>query len=97
MKRLRYISALVALIFTLLIFTAAAFEAAEYDHKCCGEGCGICAVLQMCENMLRLGASGGAAAAAAVIVIAAVSALAAEHTRITKASTLISLGVRLDN
>ena len=97
MKRIRYISALLALIFALLVFGAALFEAAEYDHDCCGEGCGICAVLQICENMLKLGAAGGAALTAAVILTAAAAVPVDKRTQAGSRHTLISLRVRLDS
>ncbi len=97
MKRIKLLGAVLALVFALTVFGAAAFEAAQYDHDCCGEGCGICAVLQICDNMLRLGAACGAALA--VCAVCAVSALAIirAYVGFEGRNTLISLRVRLDS
>ena len=97
MKRIRYISALLALIFALLTLGAMAFEITEQGHECQGEGCNICAVLQICDNFL----SGGGAALKAAAVITAVCVLACTAAVPIKKNentyTLISLKVRLDD
>ena len=97
MRKLKHLSALLALIFALSVFGAIAFEAAEYDHDCAGEGCAVCMALEMCDNLLRLGSS--AAAAAAVMISAALlSALSVSIYKVNILKcTLISLKVRLDD
>ena len=97
MKRTRYISAMLALIFALVMLAAIGYETAEYDHECSGEGCAVCAVLQVCDDLL----SGGGAALKAAAVILAVCVLAytaAVSIELNENNyTLISLKVRLDD
>lgn len=97
MKQIKRLCAVLALLYALIIFSAAAFEVKEYGHDCCGEGCGICAVISICQNILKIG--GGilkaALVAALAYIIVKASALAKEKT--ANGSTLISLKVRLDS
>lgn len=97
MKHIKYLSALLALIFGISVFSAIAFEAAEFDHDCTGEGCIVCMALEMCDNILRLGSSAALAAAAVVSVLIFVSAAGFEYKKEQHPSTLISLKVRLDS
>lgn len=97
MKALRYISVTVALIFALLVFGAMAFEMTEQGHDCCGEGCAVCAVIDICENMLSGGGAAFKAAALLAAVYVMISAAVSKPLCRTEGYTLISLKVRLDD
>ena len=97
MRHIKYISVLLALIFGISVFASVAFEAAEYDHDCIGEGCIICMALEMCDNILRLGSSAAAAAAVLSAAVLMVQSLSVAYKGFKSLNTLISLKVRLDN
>lgn len=97
MKHKKYLSTLIALFFLISILFSIAFEAAEADHDCTGEGCSICMALEICDNILKTGCT--AAAGAAVIAFAAAfeEAVSKYYSKRAAENTLISLKVRLDN
>lgn len=52
-KKLRLVAALFAALFVLSFLLCAAFMAVHTEHNCCGEGCAVCALLGLCERVLR--------------------------------------------
>ena len=51
-KPKRIASVLVLLVAFLMLFSVL-FIALEADHDCCGDGCAVCAQIQVCEDLLR--------------------------------------------
>lgn len=51
-KPKRLASVLVLLVAFLMLFSVL-FIALEADHDCCGDGCAVCAQIQVCEDLLR--------------------------------------------
>ena len=51
-KSKRLASVLVLLVACIMIFSVL-FIALEADHNCCGEGCAVCAQIQVCEDLFR--------------------------------------------
>ena len=52
-KKMRLVAALFAALFVLSFLLCAAFMAVHTEHSCCGEGCAVCALLGLCERVLR--------------------------------------------
>ena len=64
----RILAGVLALAALLALLLSAFYVAAEADHDCTGEDCPVCALIHLCENLLR--------SFAAVILMAAVFAAA---------------------
>ena len=62
----RILAGVLALAALLALLLSAFYVAAEADHDCTGEDCAVCALIHLCENLLR--------SFAAVILMAAVLA-----------------------
>ena len=69
MKRTKHAALIIALMLFVVMLFSALFIAHEIHHDCTGEGCSVCAMLAVCENMLK---NISAAAAAAAVLTAAV-------------------------
>ena len=52
-NKLRLMAALFAALFVLSFLLCAAFTAVWTEHHCCGEGCAVCALLGLCERIVR--------------------------------------------
>ena len=95
-KRIRAAAGVFVLIFTLLIFGAAAFEAVNAGHECEGGDCHICEQLESCERLLSTGAvSIAVCAAAAAVTVTAKRAARVKPSE--RRDTPVSLGVLLLN
>lgn len=57
-KSKKLLAALIAFVLVLTAFFSAYYISAELDHDCSGDGCPVCAVIQLCENFLRQAGSG---------------------------------------
>lgn len=53
MRLNRKISVLLAFLLIFVMLFTSAFIIAEADHHCCGEDCHICALILICEQMLK--------------------------------------------
>ncbi|MBR6873945.1 MAG: hypothetical protein IKN17_10630 [Ruminococcus sp.] len=93
-KRLRIAAGAFVLIFTLLIFGAAAYEAVCCCHECEGEGCRICEQLENCERLLTAGAVCASAAAVIAVFFAAFERIKEERAS-ERNDTLFTLRVLL--
>ena len=51
-----------AALFLAALLLSSVFIAAHLSHECCGEGCGICEAIAVCETVLAGAAAAGAAA-----------------------------------
>ena len=69
MKRTKHAALIIALMLFVVMLFSALFIAHETQHECTGDGCSVCAILAVCENMLK---NISAAAAAAAVLTAAV-------------------------
>ena len=69
MKRTKHAALIIALMLFVVMLFSALFIAHETHHCCTGENCSVCAILAVCENMLK---NISAAAAAAAVLTAAV-------------------------
>ncbi|MBQ2580719.1 MAG: hypothetical protein II574_03725 [Ruminococcus sp.] len=69
MRKTKHAALIIALMLFFVMLISAVFIAHETQHDCSGDGCGICAILAVCENMLK---NISAAAAAAAVLAAAV-------------------------
>ena len=63
-KPKRLASVLVLLVAFLMLFSVL-FIALEADHDCCGDGCAVCAQIQVCEDLLQSLTTASVLAAAA--------------------------------
>jgi len=72
MKRTKHAAMIIALMLFVVMLFSALFIAHETHHDCTGEGCSVCTILAVCENMLK---NISAAAAAAAVLTAAVFAI----------------------
>lgn len=53
-KKMRLMAVLLALLFVLSLLLCGTFMALRTGHHdCCGEGCAVCALLGLCERILR--------------------------------------------
>ena len=97
-KKNRFISGLILIVFSFVIFGSACFIIEHTDHDCSGEDCPYCMELAVCNKILQTLGSAVPAAAAAIVLIAVFSA--AENLLFSYSNnhnTLISLKVELLN
>ena len=85
---------LAAVLLLTLVFSAFLL-AVEADHECSGEDCSVCALLQLCETLLRR-LEGSVAALAAVSLLFCVLSLCVPVSS-PAPSTPVSRKVRLNN
>ena len=81
--------------FSVLIICFAVFEAANSHHDCSGEGCAVCAAMEVCEQLLSAGAAALASTSAALTVIACIVTVKA--VKADKHRTLFQMKVMLLN
>ena len=93
-KRICAAAGVLALMFALLIFGAAAYEAVNAGHECEGCGCHICEQLEKCERLLSSGAVITAAASVVSCTVILVKRSAAERSS-ERSDTPVTLGVLL--
>ena len=53
MTKSKRLAALFTLLLAFVMLFSVLYIALEADHDCCGEGCAVCAQLQICENLLK--------------------------------------------
>ena len=93
-KRIKKAALLLAVIFALTVFGAAAFEALCTDHECCGEECTVCAQLTVSGELLSSGRT-AAMMRFAVLFTAAADVTVRYKEKRLKCDTLISLKVMI--
>ena len=96
-KHRRALEAILACALAAILLFSVFYIALEAGHDCSGEDCVICAVLRVCENLLRQLLGAGAAAAAMLLVTAVVFSLREQHFRRPGCFTLIILKVKLSD
>lgn len=97
-KKDRFISGLLLMVFSFVIFGSAFFIIEHADHECTGEDCPYCTEIAVCGKILQTMGSAVSAKAAAIILFTAILdtqrplfAYSTDH------NTLISLKVELLN
>ncbi len=96
MKSKRFASALALLVAFIMLFSVL-FIALEADHDCCGEGCAVCAQIQVCENLLRNLITAAALVVAAWCLYALIRVFADTNCFSVHPHTLIVLKVKLSD
>ncbi len=97
-SRIRAVSWIVLVVFSLVIFCSSAFIIIHADHECTGVDCSVCMEIAQCQNTLRTLATAAAGMPKFIPALCAAASLCcivikhlSEHT------TLISLKVELLN
>ena len=95
-KPKRLASVLVLLVAFLMLFSVL-FIALEADHDCCGDGCAVCAQIQVCEDLLRSLTTVGVLTAAAWCLYTLSRVFADTDCCSVHPHTLIALKVKLSD
>ena len=95
-KSKRLASVLVLLVACIMIFSVL-FIALEADHNCCGEGCAVCAQIQVCEDLFRNLITAAALVVAAWCFYALIRVFADADCCSVHPHTLIVLKVKLSD
>lgn len=97
MKRTKHAALIIALMLFVVMLFSALFIAHETHHDCTGEGCSVCAMLAVCENMLKnISVAAAAAAVLTAAVFVFVKSLEAAAV-FCPAATPVSLKVKLSD
>lgn len=97
-RKRHFISALILVVFSFVIFGSACFIIEHADHECSGEDCPYCMELAVCGKILQsLGNAVPAAAATIILVTAFFDTQRSIFTYSIDHNTLISLKVELLN
>jgi hypothetical protein len=95
-KSKRLASVLVLLVACIMLFSVL-FIALEADHDCCGEGCAVCAQIQVCEDLLRNLITAAALVVAAWCLYVLIRVFADTNCCSVHPQTLIVLKVKLSD
>lgn len=85
------------LMMLVIVLFSAFFIAFEMSHDCEEEDCPICAVMQQCENNLRMIAGGASSAASSFIPVFIILFSAAFFAAALPLETLVKRKVRLND
>ncbi len=95
-RAVRNTAGILVLLMIIIVLFSSFFLAAESGHKCEEDDCPVCAMLEICSNLLRSQAVGGL-----VVLLLVWGKMAAENLpvfRLTeKKATLVALKVRMDD
>ena len=97
MNKPKRLASVLALLAAFILLFSVLFIALEVDHDCCGEGCAICAQIQVCEDLLRNLLTIAILAAAARCCFAPVCGFADRDYCSVHPHTLIALKVKLSD
>ncbi len=90
-------ASVLALLVALVMLFSVLYIALEADHDCCGEGCSVCALIRVCEDLLRDLLPAAAFAAAARCFFTLAGTFADTDCRSAHPHTLITLKVKLSD
>ncbi len=93
----RLTAALLAMVMLFFVLFSVFFIAHEADHECSGEGCPVCALIQMCEDNIRQLGSGTAVSAAESVLVFLTLAMPVFTAFAINVSTPVSKKIRLNN
>ena len=93
----RVSAALLACALVCVLLFSVFFIALEAEHDCAGEDCAVCAVLTLCENLLRQLPCFTAAAAGFLLCHAGVYAVFTRRASPRAFSTPVTLRVKLSD
>ncbi len=93
----RLAAAFLAMAVLFFVLFSVFFIAHEADHDCSGDGCPVCALIQMCEDNIRQLGSGTAASAAVSVLVFLTLAMPVFTAFAINVSTPVSRKIRLNN
>lgn len=96
-RSFRIAAGIMGLMMLVFVLFSAFYIAVEADHDCCGEGCPICACIQMCENTLREIVGRTIAKLSALSPVLCIFLIAATFAASIPQETLVSGKVRLND
>ena len=97
MKKPKRLASVLALLVAFIMLFSVLFIALEADHDCCGEGCAVCAQIQVCEDLLRNLITAAALVVAAWCLYALIRVFADTNCCSVHPHTLIVLKVKLSD
>ena len=97
MKRTKHAALIIALMLFVVMLFSALFIAHETQHECTGDGCSVCAILAVCENMLKNISSAAAAAAVLTAAVFVIIKTLETASVFCPAATPVSLKVKLSD
>ncbi len=97
MIRSRRLASVLVLLAACIMLFSVLFIGLEADHDCCGEGCAVCAQIQVCEDLLRNLITAAALVMAAWCLYAPIRVFADASFCSVHPHTLIVLKVKLSD
>lgn len=97
MKKPKRLASVLVLLVAFLMLFSVLFIALEADHDCCGDGCAVCAQIQVCEDLLRSLTTASVLAAAAWCLYTLSRVFADTDCCSVHPHTLIALKVKLSD
>lgn len=95
-SKMRLAATLLAASMLLFVLLSVFFIAHEADHDCSGDGCPVCALIQMCEDNIRQLGNGAVATAVAEVLVFLSLAMSVLTVLAIKESTPVSRKTRLN-
>ncbi len=97
MNKSKRLASVLAMLVAFIMLFSVLYIAFEADHDCCGEGCSVCAQIQVCKDLLRCLLATVAPAATAWRLCALIRAFADADRWSAHPHTLIALKVKLSD
>ena len=97
MKKPKHAALILALMLLFVMLISALFIARNAHHDCKGEGCSVCAIIAVCENMLKNISSAAAAAAVLTAAVFVIIKTLETASVFCPAATPVSLKVKLSD
>ena len=95
-RKNRFISGIILIVFSFVIFSSACYIAVHTDHVCSGENCSVCVELAECSHVLHTVNAGAAGVIKLMLLLITVAALIKAVIRVySEHDTLVSLKVEL--
>lgn len=97
MRKTKHAALIIALMLFFVMLISTLFIARNAHHDCSGDGCSVCAIIAVCENLLKnISAAAAAAAVLAAAVFVFIRSIEAAAV-FCPAATPVSLKVKLSD